>query len=97
MSASDDLLERVDRVFEQHLLPVYHHDETTPFKQFFSRVVHTAKTVSGKLPFDNLEDAGETVRHAPAAAPATATLHAGCDMALYKLCHDLIFTSSWVV
>lgn len=49
-------LERVERAFEQHLVPVYHPGDPS---LTLSKVIHNAKPVSGKLPFDDLSDAGK--------------------------------------
>jgi hypothetical protein len=56
MLPGEEFLDRVEREFEQHLRPVYHPDEAVfPF----SKVVQAAKVVSPKLPFENLQDAGD--------------------------------------
>jgi hypothetical protein len=54
MASGEDFLDRVEREWEQHLLPVYHPRDVFPF----SRVVQAVKARSAKLPFDNLQDAG---------------------------------------
>jgi hypothetical protein len=53
--ASGYLLDRVEREFEQHLLPVYHPRDAVQF----SKLVQAAKLASAKLHFDNLQDAGD--------------------------------------
>jgi hypothetical protein len=55
MALGEEFLERVEREFEQHLLPVYHPNDLATF----SKVVQTAKAVSAKLTFVNLQDAGD--------------------------------------
>lgn len=59
MSSTEDLLERAERAFEQHLQPVYNRDEIISSSKLFAKLVQAVRGLAGKLPFDNLQDAGE--------------------------------------
>ncbi|WIA21457.1 hypothetical protein OEZ85_000664 [Tetradesmus obliquus] len=58
MSSTEDLLERAERAFEQHLQPVYNRDEIISSSKLFAKLVQAVRGLAGKLPFDNLQDAG---------------------------------------
>lgn len=58
MSSTEDLLERAERAFERHLQPVYNRDDTISSSKLFAKVVQAARLIAGRLPLDNLQDAG---------------------------------------